>query len=125
VAATLHHGAALSRNAATAIRVLRPVAAASGAVVAVSGPQRIRVAVELGLPLSRVRDLLIATQAEPLAQALAGSAAVFHDAAGDQPAARFAPLTLTAPRRLGGLLASPLLADPRRGVYVLRLGPAP
>jgi len=121
VRSTLDRGVALSRNAAAAIRVLRPVAAVPGTVVAVSGPQRIRVAVELGLPLGRVRDLLVATQTEPLAQALSGSAAVFHDAAGDQPAARFAPLTLTAPGRVGGLLAIPLLADPRRGVYVLRI----
>lgn len=124
VRATLDRGEALSRNAASAIQALRPLAAAPGTVLAVSGPQRLRVAVELGLPLSRVRDLLVATQTQPLDQALAGCVAVFHDAAGDQPAARFAPLTLTSPARVGGMVATPLLADPGRGLYVLRLAPA-
>jgi hypothetical protein len=124
VRATLARGEALSRNAASAIRVLRPLAAAPGTVLAVSGPQRLRVAVELGLPLGRVRDLLVATQTQPLDRALSGSDAVFHDTAGDQPAARFAPLTLAAPGRVGALLATPLLADPGRGLYVLRLRPA-
>jgi len=124
VGATLDRSVALSRNAATAIRVLRPVVATPETMVAVSGPQRIRIAVELGLPLGRVRDLLVATQTEPLEQALTGSVAVFHDADGDQPAARFTPLALTAPGHLGDLLATPLLADPRRGLYVLRLQPA-
>ncbi len=128
VRSTLDREVALSRNAASAIRALRPVAATPGpgpgSVVAVSGPQRIRVAVELGLPLGRVRDLLVRTQTEPLGQALAGSVAVFHDAGGDRPAGRFAALSLTDPGRVGDLLLVPLLADPGRGLYVLRVAPA-
>jgi hypothetical protein len=121
VGSTLDRDTRLSRNAATAVAVLRPVAAEPGAVVTVSGPQRVRVAVELGLPLGRVRDLFLAARAEPLDRALAGSAAVFHDADGDRPPERFAPLSVTSPTTVGTVQVEPLRTDPGRGMYVLRV----
>jgi hypothetical protein len=122
VASTVDRDARLSANAAAAVRLLAPVAARPGAVVAVSGPQRVRVALELGLPLDRVRDLYLATLERPLDQALAGTAAVFHDADGDRPPGRFAPLSVTGPVRVGRVELVPLHADPGRGLYVLRVG---
>ncbi|HYN18914.1 MAG TPA: hypothetical protein VEY96_12600, partial [Actinomycetes bacterium] len=84
VDSTLDRDTRLSANTAAAIAVLGPVAAGPGTVVTASGPQRVRVAVELGLPLDRVRDLFLAGRSAPLDRALAGSAAVFHDADGDR-----------------------------------------
>jgi hypothetical protein len=121
VSSTLDRDTRLSANAATAIGVLAPVAAEQGTIVTASGPQRVRVAVELGLPLERVRDLFLAGRAAPLDQALAGSAAVFHDADGDRPTERFAPLSVTAPRRVGNVELVPLRTDPGRGLYVHRV----
>jgi hypothetical protein len=118
VRSTLHAGARSSRAAAMAVRALRPLVEAPGSVVAVSGPQRYRVALELGLPLPRVRDLFLATLTHPLEGALSGTVAVFHDEL-DRPPGRFAPLERTAPERVGGLQVRPLLVDPGRGVYVL------
>jgi hypothetical protein len=121
VGSTLDRDTRLSANTATAIGVLAPVAAEPGSVVAVSGPQRLRVAVELGLPLDRVRDLFLATLATPLDRALAGSAAVFHDADGDRPPERFAPLSTTVPTRVGPVELIPLRTDPEQGLYVHRV----
>jgi hypothetical protein len=121
VSSTLDRDTRLSANAATAIGVLAPVAAEQGTIVTASGPQRVRVAVELGLPLERVRDLFLAGRAAPLDQALAGSAAVFHDADGDRPTERFAPLSVTVPRRVGKVELVPLRTDPGRGLYVHRV----
>ena len=121
VSSTLDRDTRLSANAATAIGVLAPVAAEQGTIVTASGPQRVRVAVELGLPLERVRDLFLAGRAAPLDQALAGSAAVFHDADGDRPTERFAPLSVTVPRRVGNVELVPLRTDPGRGLYVHRV----
>jgi hypothetical protein len=121
VDSTLDRDSRLSANTATAIAALRPVAAAPGTVIVASGPQRLRVAVELGLPLDRVRDLFLAARAAPLDQALAGSAAVFHDADGDRPPDRFAPLSTTVGRRVGEVELVPLRTDPDRGLYVLRV----
>jgi hypothetical protein len=118
VDSTLDRDTRLSANTATAIAVLAPVAAEPGTVLAASGPQRVRVAVELGLPLGRVRDLFLAGRAAPLDRALAGSAAVFHDADGDRPTGRFAPLSTTTPTRVGGVDLVPLRTDPERGLYV-------
>jgi hypothetical protein len=81
----------------------------------------VRVALELGLPLDRVRDLFLATQHAPLDQALAGTVAVFHDADGDHPAERFAALTTTQPTTVGSVALTPLHTDPGRGLYVLRV----
>jgi hypothetical protein len=121
VGSTLDRDTGLSRNAATAVGTLRPVAAEPGAVLTLSGPQRVRVALELGLPLGRARDLFLATRAEPLDRALAGSAAVFHDADGDRPPERFAPLSVTSPTTVGSVEVEPLRTDPGRGLYVLRV----
>jgi hypothetical protein len=121
VSSTLDRDTRLSANAATAIGVLAPVAAEQGTIVTASGPQRVRVAVELGLPLERVRDLFLAGRAAPLDQALAGSAAVFHDADGDRPTERFAPLSVTVPRRVGKVELVPMRTDPGRGLYVHRV----
>jgi hypothetical protein len=121
VGSTLDRDTRLSANTATAIDTLRPVAAGQGTVVTVSGPQRLRVAVELGLPLGRVRDLFLAGRAAPLDRALAGSAAVFHDADGDRPTDRFAPLSTTTRTRVGTVELVPLRTDPARGLYVHRV----
>jgi hypothetical protein len=121
VDSTLDRDTRLSANTATAIAVLAQVTAEPGTVVTASGPQRIRVAVELGLPLDRVRDLFLAGRSAPLDRALAGSAAVFHDADGDRPVERFAPLSTTVPSRVGQLELVPLRTDPERGLYVHRV----
>jgi hypothetical protein len=121
VDSTLDRDRRLSANTASAIAVLRPVAAEPGTVIVVSGPQRLRVAVELGLPLDRVRDLFLAGRSAPLEQALAGSAAVFHDADGDRPPERFAALSTTVATRVGGVELVPLRTDPKRGLYVFRV----
>jgi hypothetical protein len=122
VDSTLDRDTRLSANTATAVAVLAQVTAEPGTVVTVSGPQRLRVAVELGLPLDRVRDLFLAGRSAPLDRALAGSAAVFHDADGDRPAERFAPLSTTVPARVGEVELVPLRTDPERGLYVHRVG---
>jgi len=121
VDSTLDRDRRLSANAATAIEVLRPVAAEPGTIITASGPQRVRVAVELGLPLSRVRDLFLAGLRGPLDQALVGSAAVFHDADGDRPIERFAPLSKRVPTRVGGVQLEPLPTNRGRGLYVHRV----
>ena len=121
VDSTLARDRRLSANTATAIDTLRPVAAQPGTVITTSGPQRVRVAVELGLPLDRVRDLFLAGLTSPLDQALAGSTAVFHDADGDRPTERFAPLSTTTETRVGGVELVPMRTDPRVGLYVLRV----
>jgi len=121
VDSTLDRDTRLSANAATATVALRPLAGEPGTVVAVSGPQRVRVALELGLPLDRVRDLFLATQAAPLDRALAGSAALFHDADGDRPPERFAPLSVTTPTTVGTVELEPLRTDPGRGLYMHRV----
>jgi hypothetical protein len=123
VDSTLDRDTRLSANAATAVAVLRPVAEEPGSIVAVSGPQRVRVALELGLPLGRVRDLFLATRTAPLDRALAGTAAVFHDADGDRPPERFAPLSVTTPTTVGTVTLEPLRTDPGRGLYVHRVKP--
>jgi hypothetical protein len=119
--ATLDRETRLSANTATAIDILRPVAAEPGTIVTSSGPQRVRVALELGLPLGRVRDLFVARLNAPLERALQGSAAVFHDADGDRPLRRFAPLTTTTRTRVGSVDLVPLHTDPEAGLYVHRV----
>jgi hypothetical protein len=121
VDSTLDRDTRLSVNTATAVAVLGQFTAEPGTVVTASGPQRLRVAVELGLPLDRVRDLFLAGRSVPLDRALAGSAAVFHDADGDRPVERFAPLSTTVPSRVGEVQVVPLRTDPERGLYVHRV----
>jgi hypothetical protein len=122
VDSTLDRDRRLSANAATAIDALRPLATQPGTVITASGPQRVRVALELGLPLDRVRDLFLDTRTAPLDQALAGSAAIFHDADGDRPTERFAPLSTTTDTWVGSLRLAPLRTDRRVGLYVLGIG---
>jgi hypothetical protein len=119
VRSTLGRDRRLSANAAVAVAELRPFARRPGGVVVVSGPQRVRVALELGLPLGRVRDLYLAALDAPLDHAVAGGVALFHDADGDRPAGRFAPLSVTRPARIGAVRVVPVHADPARGLYVL------
>jgi hypothetical protein len=121
VDSTLDRATRLSANTATAIEALRPLAARPGTLITVSGPQRVRVAVELDLPLGRVRDLFLATLSAPLDDTLAGSDAVFHDADGDLPARRFARLSTTGRTRVGEVELVPLRTDPERGLYVFRV----
>jgi hypothetical protein len=125
VGPTLDRAARSSRNTASAVAALRQVSESPGSVVVVSGPQRYRVALELGMPLQRVRDLYLGALTEPLPQALSGAAAVYHDRGGDQPAGRFTELEVTAPERLGPLRVEPMVASPLRGLYVLRVEMAP
>jgi hypothetical protein len=124
VASTLDRDTRLSANTATAITTLAPIAAEPGTVITASGPQRVRVAVELDLPLDRVRDLFLATRSAPLDQALAGSAAVFHDADGDRPPELFTPLSTTIATRVGEVRVVPLRTEPGRGLYVHRVANA-
>jgi hypothetical protein len=124
VDSTLDRDTRLSANAATAAQVMRPLAAEPGTVLAVSGPQRVRVAMELDLPLGRVRDLFLAARTQPLDRALTGTVAVFHDADGDRPPERFAPLSATTPTTVGTVELLPLRTDPGRGLYVHRVGNA-
>jgi hypothetical protein len=121
VDSTLDRDTRLSANTATAVGPLRTVTAEPGAVVTVSGPQRLRVAVELELPLDRVRDLFLAGRDAPLDRALVDSAAVFHDADGDRPTDRFAPLSVTIPTGLGAVDLIPLHTDVPDGLYVHRV----
>jgi hypothetical protein len=123
VRSTLERDKRLSANAADAIVALRPLVGEAG-VVAVSGPQRMRVALELGLPLTRVRDLFVDTLHAPVDEALAGTVAVYHDADGDRPPERFAALTRTTPGIVGSIKIDPVRTDPSRGLYVHRVGSA-
>ena len=55
------------------------------------------------------------------AAAQAGSDAVFHDADGDRPPERFAPLSTTVVTRVGPVELIPLRTDPEQGLYVHRV----
>lgn len=112
-----------SANAAAAVAALRPLAAEPGTVLLVSRWQRSRIALELGLPLERVRDLTTIGFGPDLERGIAGATAVYYDAATDP--LRFAPLARTAPGRLGALTLTPLRTDPGRGLYVLAVRPSP
>jgi hypothetical protein len=114
---TIARGQRLSRNAATAITALRPFAA-DGLAITVSGPQRVRVALELERPLVEVRDLFLASLNSPADGAVAGTSAVFHDADADQPASRFTGLNRTTAGRFGIVELAPLVIEPERGLYV-------
>jgi len=123
VRSTLDRDTRLSANAELAVSMLRPEVRA-GRHVIVSGPQRTRVALELGAPLTVVNDLFVTSLKTPLDQALAPMILVYHDADGDRPPERFAVLSRTTPGRVGTVQLLPVLADPARGLYVLRIGPA-
>jgi hypothetical protein len=103
-----------SGNASMAVDALRPLAAEPETVLVVTRWQRTRIALELGLPVSRVLDL---SRVGPLERGLRTATAVYHDAGADP--VRCAPLARTSRGRLGALTLTPVLADPGRGVYVL------
>jgi hypothetical protein len=115
--ATVAEGQLRSRNAALAVAALRPFAA-DGLAVTVSGPQRVRVALELHRPLVEVRDLFLAGRTSPADGAVAGTSAVYHDAGADEPAARFIGLNRTTSGRFGIVDLDPLVIDPAHGLYV-------
>jgi hypothetical protein len=123
VDSTLDRDTRLAANATAAVEALRPIAA-TGQPIAASGPQRVRVALALDLPLAQVRDLFMGTLHTPVERVLADTRAVYHDADGDRPIDRFAPLTRTTPGRLGALELHPILTDPATGLYVLRVDTA-
>jgi len=51
---------------------------------------------------------------------------VFHDADGDRPTDRFAPLSVSTPTRVGAIELLPLRTDADRGLYVHRVAePSP
>jgi hypothetical protein len=117
---TLDRDTRLSANAATAIDALRPITA-DDRPITVSGPQRARVALELNRPLVEVRDLFVAGLSSPADGAVAGTDAVFHDADGDRPTARFAGLSRTTSGKFGIVVLDPILVEPERGLYVLQV----
>jgi hypothetical protein len=123
VRSTLDRDTRLSANVELAVTVLRPEAEA-GRQVIVSGPQRTRVALELDAPLTLVHDLFVASLEAPLDQALTPMVMVYHDADGDRPQERFAVLSRTTPGRIGAVEFLPVLVDPARGLYVLRVRPS-
>ena len=117
LASTLDRDQRLSANARDAIAALRPFAT-GGQAITVSGPQRARVAVELGLPLVDVRDLFLAGLTSPADGAVAGTVAVFHDADGDRPFERYTELNRATAGEFGIVMLDPILVDPARGLYV-------
>jgi hypothetical protein len=123
VDSTLDRDTRLAANATAAIDALRPFAAADQPIAA-SGPQRVRVALALDLPLAQVRDLFMGTLHTPVDQVITGTRAVYHDADGDRPIERFTPLTRTTPGPLGPMELRPILTNPESGLYVLRVDPA-
>jgi hypothetical protein len=120
LASTLDRDQRLSANAHDAIAALRPLAT-DGRAITVSGPQRARAAVELGLPLVDVRDLFLAVLSSPADGAVAGTVAVFHDADGDRPFERYTGLNRATAGAFGIVLLDPILVDPARGLYVLEV----
>jgi hypothetical protein len=110
--------------AAAAVQALRPVAGEDGTVLLVPSLIRNRIAVELDLPVTRVRDDLLTVTVgkgqrfdQQLVRALPGVDAVVIDARDP----RYAPLAVSAPTRVGSELVVPLRVDTSIGVYVLRV----
>ena len=101
VDSTLDRDTRLSANTATAVAVLAPVTAEPGTVVTVSGPQRLRVAVELGLPLDRVRDLFLAGRSAP-STAPWPAAPPCSTTSTATALSSGSPLSTTVPSRVGG-----------------------
>lgn len=86
---------------------------------AVPGNVRARLALDLGLPLTR----LVATDATHMNVA-GGSPPIGEivvHSGGDVPAAAFAPFEASAPSTVGQVLVVPLLADPANVTWVVRL----
>jgi hypothetical protein len=113
-----------SQIATVAVQALRPVADKDGTVLLVPSLIRNRIAVELDLPVTRVRDDLLTVKVrkgqrfdQQLARALPGVDAVVIDARD----ARYAPLAVSAPTRFGADLLVPLRVDQSIGVYVVEV----
>jgi len=106
------------------VQALRPVANEQGTVLLVPSLLRNRIAVELDLPVTRVRDDLLTVKVrkgqrfdQQLIRMLPGVDAVVIDARD----ARYAPLAVSAPTRFGADVVVPLRIDKSTGVYVVRV----
>ena len=113
-----------SQIAAAAVQALAPVAKKDGTVLLVPSLIRSRIAVELDLPLTRVRDDQLTVKVrkgqrfdQQLVRALPSVDAVVIDAR--QPG--YTPLAVSAPTRFGADLVVPLRIDQSTGVYVLQV----
>jgi hypothetical protein len=118
------NGTRRSQIAAAAVQALRPVADEDGTVLLVPSLIRNRIAVELGLPLTRVRDDLLTVKVrkgqrfdQQLVQALHSVDAVVVDARD----AGYAPLAVSVPTRFGADVIVPLRIDQSIGVYVVQV----
>ena len=118
------NGTHRSQIAAAAVQALGPVADEDGTVLLVPSLIRNRIAVELDLPLTRVRDDLLTVKVrkgqrfdQQLVRVLPSVDAVVVDAHD----ARYAPLMVSAPTRFGADTIVPLRVDQSIGVYVLQV----
>ena len=113
-----------SQIAAAAVQALGPVADEDETVLLIPSLIRNRIAVELDLPLTRVRDDLLTVKVrkgqrfdQQLVRVLPSVDAVVVDAHD----ARYAPLMVSAPTRFGADTIVPLRVDQSIGVYVLQV----
>lgn len=130
---------ALGRTADRATGILRPVVAAipgalswpgsaplplvgTKALLVVPTPIRPRLAVDLGLPLSRVGSTAAAAL-DPTGSTPAVGQILVHSST-EAPAAKFAPFQVSVPTIVGLRLLVPLLADPADGIWVIRVDAA-
>lgn len=110
--------------AVAAVQTLGPVADEHGTVLLVPSLIRNRIAVELDLPLTRVRDDLLTVKVrkrqrldQQLIRTLPGVDAVVIDTRD----ARYAPLAVSVPTRFGADVIVPLRIDRSIGVYVVQV----
>ena len=118
------NGIRRGRIAVAAVRALGPVANEQGTVLLVPSLLRNRIAVELDLPVTRVRDDLLTVRVgkgqrfgRQLVRTLPGVDAVVVDARD----ARYAPLAVSGPTRFGVDVVVPLEIDKSLGLYVVRV----
>lgn len=118
------NGTRRSQLAAAAVQALGPVADEDETVLLIPSLIRNRIAVELDLPLTRVRDDLLTVKVrkgqrfdQQLVRVLPSVDAVVVDAHD----ARYAPLIVSAPTRFGADIIVPLRVDQSIGVYVLQV----
>ena len=123
----LDEGARASGNTTRAVAALRPLVAPEpgrpAPVILASSAYRLRVAIELGLPLGQVRDLTLAGRtASGTAELLTGADFVVHDTnLHDLDRALYGPLEVTGPAMIEKIRLTPVLVDASRGLYVLRV----
>lgn len=91
-------------------------------IIRVPALERPRLAVDLGVPVSRIGGTG-ASMLVPNEAFLEPSRLVFHDRLGDRPAAAYASLEVTKPTTIGGHLVTPLAAKQAEGWWVLRIDP--